>query len=131
MNNYFIAFFSDLNNNQISLINKYKKIKINDIRSPMRYISIDFGGLLTYSKYYILLNKYNKKSYRILNNIDTLCFLLYNNNFYKISYINKLRYSIKLKVDTKILSLNNHYKIKFVFNILKFLIIIKKKKCLH
>jgi hypothetical protein len=125
MHNYILAFFSDLNTKQISIIEKYRYIKLNSIKPFKKYLKLKFKFLFSSLKYFIILNKYNKNSYKILNNIETLCFLYYNNNFYKYNFRNKLNISIRLKINNKLLLFNNFYRAKFMLNILRSITILK------
>jgi hypothetical protein len=127
MHSYILAFFSELNNKHITIIKKYRHNKLNSIKPFSKYFQLKFKFLLSSLKYFIILNKYNKNSYKILNNIETLCFLYYNNNFYKNSFKNKLNIAITLRLNTKLLLLNNVYRVKFMLNILKYITILKYK----
>lgn len=128
MHKFILAFLTDLNNKQLILIDRYDSIKLNSVKPFIKYFKMDFRNLLTSFKYFIILNKYKKNTYKILNNMENLGFLYYNNNFYKISFINKLNKSIKLKINKNFLLVNHIYRIKFLINLIKTINILKYKK---
>lgn len=131
MNNYFLAFFSDINHNQKDIIESFNSIKIFNLKLIIKKYESKFHNILLASKYYIVLNKYNKLNFSFLsNNFETLLFIYYNNNFYNVSFLNKLGLSIKLNINNNYLYLYLIFKRKISINLLKYLVILRTKKCL-
>jgi hypothetical protein len=130
MNNFFLAFFSDINHNHKNIIDSYNSIKVFNLKLNIKRYKLKFQNILLASKYYIILNKYNKLNFSfLLNNFETLLFIYYNNNFYNVLFLNKLAISIKLNINKNYLYLYLVFKSKFTINIIKYIAILKRRRC--